>query len=164
MQPIVSSRKAADTHKHAVRSTSNTATTATVEASVSSPVVSSSVSKPPARPASGTTVFRPAASASSHTDTPPSNLAQPQISTKTTATVPSSAKAVVISNDSKKSQRPLCRDFLRGFCPRKDSCTWRHEVSDEQPVCKDFQRGLCSRKPCAFLHVRLEVSAPSLCS
>ena len=49
--------------------------------------------------------------------------------------------------------KALCRDFLRGSCPRGTSCAWLHDrFSLEAPLCKDFQRGVCTRNPCAFVH------------
>eukprot|EP00047_Mylnosiga_fluctuans_P023677 m.143599 g.143599 ORF g.143599 m.143599 type:complete len:1523 (-) comp9665_c0_seq1:137-4705(-) len=62
----------------------------------------------------------------------------------------------------KTRQRPLCRDYLRGCCPRGNTCAWVHVdgVEQSQPLCKDFQRGLCRRDPCAFMHVLAKTSRP----
>eukprot|EP01097_Dermamoeba_algensis_P002738 TRINITY_DN2080_c0_g1_i1.p1 TRINITY_DN2080_c0_g1~~TRINITY_DN2080_c0_g1_i1.p1 ORF type:complete len:234 (+),score=49.35 TRINITY_DN2080_c0_g1_i1:289-990(+) len=65
-------------------------------------------------------------------------------------------------------QQEVCRDFLRGGCPRGAACPFHHAVHDDffgmesekssenLDVCLDFLRDRCTRgRKCPFLHVYL---------
>ncbi|XP_061869860.1 probable E3 ubiquitin-protein ligase makorin-1 [Colius striatus] len=57
-------------------------------------------------------------------------------------------------------QRPLCRNFARGFCRWGQSCHFSHDRRSAQ-VCRYFQKGFCSHgEQCSYLHVQEELVGP----
>lgn len=61
------------------------------------------------------------------------------------------------TDNNKKSDKPICKDFLRNKCIRRN-CLYRHEY-DKNLVyslckfCKDFQnKGYCKYQNCKYLH------------
>ncbi|KAJ1503508.1 Cleavage and polyadenylation specificity factor subunit 4, partial [Coelomomyces lativittatus] len=48
---------------------------------------------------------------------------------------------------------PICRNYIRGFCPLGDQCSSRHPTKGKTVVCKHWLRGLCKKgDTCEFLH------------
>lgn len=94
-----------------------------------------------------------------HSHHPRHNLPPPLSSRATRSASSSTAAAPAASSAAGAAAAPkekaLCRDFLRGACPRGTACSWLHVQGtlESQPLCKDFQRGVCTRRPCAFLHL-----------
>ncbi|KAJ3300066.1 Cleavage and polyadenylation specificity factor subunit 4 [Borealophlyctis nickersoniae] len=49
--------------------------------------------------------------------------------------------------------KEVCKYFLKGYCHKGKSCTFKHARNDRTVVCKHWLRGLCKKgELCEFLH------------